>query len=450
MHIAVVGSGIAGLGAAWALSRHHEVTVFEAEPRLGGHANTVDLELDGRQIAVDTGFIVYNLRTYPHLIRLFEHLGVPTEASNMSFAVSLGSGRLEYAGSPRGLFAQKRNFVRPGHWTMIRDVLRFYRDAPKLLQLPPDAPAAAQTLGDYLRAHRYGRSFVYDHLLPMAAAIWSCPVERMLAFPMRSFVRFCDNHGLLLLRDRPQWRTVTGGSRAYVRRVAAGISGPIRLATPVRALARDPAGVSVLTDGGAERFDQVVLATHGDRALQLLGQDADARERAILGAFGYEPNRAVLHTDPRLMPARRAVWSSWNYLGDGAHADDAKVSVSYWMNSLQNLTGSDLFVSLNPLQEPEARCTVAEFSYDHPVFDTAALDAQARLPEIQGVRRTWFCGSYCGYGFHEDGLEAGFAVAAALGAPAPWWESVAPASPAAEIAAGMPAPAAAVAGIAAE
>jgi hypothetical protein len=446
-----VGSGIAGLGAAWALSRHHEVTLFEAEDRLGGHANTVEVTLNGQRIAVDTGFIVYNLRTYPHLIRLFEQLGVPTEASSMSFGVSLGDGRVEYAGSPRGLFAQKRNLLRPGHWSMIRDVLRFYRNAPKLLQLPPTAPEAAQTLGDYLQRHGYGRSFVYDHLLPMAAAIWSCPVERMLAFPIRSFVRFCDNHGLLLLRGRPQWRTVTGGSREYVKRVADGISGPIRLATPVRALTRDPAGVKVTTDAGAERFDQVVVATHGDRALQLLGRDADARERAVLGAFGYEPNRAVLHGDPRLMPARRAVWSSWNYMGDGAHAPDAKVSVSYWMNSLQNLTGPDLFVSLNPLQEPDpARC-FAEFTYDHPVFDTAALDAQACLPDIQGVRRTWFCGSYCGYGFHEDGLESGFAVAAALGAPAPWWNEVTPASPAAEVAA-QPAgaPADAVAGVAAE
>ena len=438
MHIAVVGSGIAGLGAAWALSRSHDVTVFEAEPRLGGHANTLDVVwADGTQTAVDTGFIVYNPRNYPHLIRLFDRLGVPTEGSNMSFGVSLDGGRLEYAGSPKGLVAQPANLLKPSYWSMVRQILRFYKEAPALLARDPEDPAAMQALGDYLQVNGYSATFTYNHLLPMAAAIWSCPVDAVMRFPVRSFVQFLDNHGLMLIRGRPQWRTVTGGSREYVRRIAEAVGRRrFHTASPVRALERDHAGVRLTTDAGPQRFDQVVLATHGDQALAILGDDASDAERQTLGAFGYESNRTYLHSDPALMPRRRSVWSSWNYIGDGAQDTGAKVSVSYWMNRLQNLPGDDLFVSLNPLQAPAADKVHAELSYTHPVFDGPAIAAQGRLPHIQGIHNTWFCGSYCGYGFHEDGLEAGLAVAAALGAPAPWADEAGPASPAARCADG--------------
>jgi hypothetical protein len=438
MHIAVVGSGIAGLGAAWALARTHMVTVFEAETRLGGHANTLEVDAgDGTSTPVDTGFIVYNPRNYPHLIRLFDRLGVPTEGSDMSFGVSLDGGRLEYAGSPRGLAAQPANLLKPHYWAMVRQILRFYKEAPGLLALDPEDPRASQALGDYLAEHGYGESFTYHHLLPMAAAIWSCPVDSAMCFPVRSFVQFLDNHGLMLVRGRPQWRTVTGGSRAYVRRIAEAI-GPnaFRTGQPVRRVVRDPGGVTLHTDRASERFDHVVLATHADQALRIVEADGRDEERHVLGAFDYEANDAWLHGDPALMPRRRAVWSSWNYLGDGARDASAKVSVTYWMNRLQNLDGPELFVSLNPLQEPDPARVHARLTYTHPVFDGPAIAAQGRLPHIQGRHRTWFCGSYCGYGFHEDGLEAGFAVAAALGAPAPWWHEVAPASPAARCAEG--------------
>jgi predicted NAD/FAD-binding protein len=417
--IAVVGGGISGLGAALALGARHDVTVYEAESRPGGHSNTVEVAAGGRTIPVDTGFIVYNLDTYPNLIALFAHLGVATQASDMSFAVSADGGALEYSGTDiNGLFAQRINLVRPRFLGMVRDVLRFYREAPGLLVGPP----SRQTLGEYLEQGRYGRTFVEDHLLPMAAAIWSCPTATMLGFPAVSFVRFCQNHGLLRIRDRPQWRTVTGGSREYVARLTAALAGHIRLSTPVAAIVRTADGAFVVDrDGHRDRFDQVVLATHGDQSLALL-PDADPNERRILGAFRYAANRAVLHADPALMPRRRGVWASWNYLAGRSDRDGERaVSVTYWMNRLQGLDPAvPLFVSLNPIREPDPRLVHAAFDYMHPIFDQGAMDEQALLPGIQGARRTWFCGAWCGYGFHEDGLTAGLSVAAALGAPAPW------------------------------
>jgi predicted NAD/FAD-binding protein len=435
MRIAIVGTGIAGMGAAWALNQRHDITVFEADSRPGGHANTVDIEVEGWQISVDTGFIVYNNSNYPHLKQLFRALGVKTEQSNMSFAVSLQDGRKEYAGSFPGLFAQPANALRLSHWEMIRDLLRFYREAPSLL----GNDTFDGNLGDYLRRHGYGRAFVADHLLPMAAAIWSCPAGRMLDFPAKSFVQFLHNHGLMLVKGRPRWRTVTGGSRAYVRRLTESFRHRLRLSTPVVSARRDAAGVWITTaQGKMERFDHVVLATHGDQALQILGADADMAEREILGAFAYSRNRAILHRDPALMPRRRAVWSSWNYLSNPHGGMECDVSVTYWMNRLQNIKGPDIFLSLNPLRDPDPSLVHAEFTYDHPMFDSRAVAAQARLPEVQGARRTWFCGSYCGYGFHEDALEAGLAVAEALDAPVPWRDTVVPASPAALTAAPLP------------
>jgi len=418
LDVAVIGAGVAGLGAAWALGRRHRVTLYERDRRLGGHSNTIEVPWRGGSVAVDTGFIVYNTETYPNLVRLFGHLGVETRPSNMSFAVSLDGGRLEYAGDSLGaVFAQKRNLVNLRHYAMLRDVLRFYRNAPDLLV----APDAGVTLGFYLHAERYSAGFIEDHLLPMAAAIWSCSTRQILSFPAVSFVRFFANHGLLRLGDQPQWRTVAGGSREYVRRIARSLGSSARPGFGVAALRRLGDGVEVVDGSGQRRrHDRAVMAVHADQALALLA-DADAEERAVLGAFAYQRNHAYLHQDESLMPRRRAVWSSWNYLGQRDGDGGRSVSVTYWMNRLQGIDPDcRLFVSLNPRRLPSDHGTIAAFAYDHPLFDARALAAQASLPAIQGRRRVWFSGSYCGYGFHEDALSSGLAAATALGAPPPW------------------------------
>jgi predicted NAD/FAD-binding protein len=405
-HIAVVGSGIAGLSAAWLLSQRHRVTLYESAARPGGHSNTV--EVGG--VPVDTGFIVYNQATYPNLTALFAYLGVPTKPSEMSFAVSLEGGGLEYAGTDLfGLFAQRRNLIRPRFWSMLRDLRRFYRDAPEHARsLSPHT-----SLGVFLDAHGYGEAFQKDHLLPMAAAIWSASADSLRDYPALHFIRFCDNHGLLKFTDRPVWRTVDGGSREYVKKLLAGI-GETRLGHPARSIRRDVDSVVVRDATGNEQtFDDVVLACHADQALALL-ENPDPDETSLLGAFGYTKNRAVLHGDPRFMPRRRSVWASWNYLGGRDHADE--LHVTYWMNRLQGLTGAPpLFVTLNPAMEPSPETVLHEEIYDHPRFDTGAMRAQEALWSLQGRRRTWFCGAYFGAGFHEDGLQSGLAVAEQLG-----------------------------------
>ncbi|MBA2932883.1 NAD(P)/FAD-dependent oxidoreductase [Sphingomonas sp. CGMCC 1.13654] len=406
LDIAVVGSGIAGLSAAWLLSQRHRVTLFEADDRIGGHSHTV---MAGGT-PVDTGFIVYNEQTYPNLTALFRHLDVPTKPTEMTFAVSLDRGRLEYSGTDLGgLFAQRRNLASPRFWSMLRDLERFYRRAPRDL-----SSMGSVGLGDYLDGLGCGAAFRDDHLYPMAAAIWSTPVGDIPDYPAAAFVRFCENHGLLKLGRRPVWRTVDGGSREYVARLTRSFADRISMAKRVRRIRRLPGGVEIDVGGGAERFDHVVIATHADQALAMLG-DADAREHRILGAFGYRRNEAVLHSDPSLMPRRRRVWSSWNYASE-AGAGAPALSVTYWMNRLQRLPDAHpLFVTLNPIRPPDPSLVHRRDIYDHPVFDTAAGAAQAKLWSLQGVRNTWFCGAYFGAGFHEDGLQAGLAVAEQLG-----------------------------------
>lgn len=411
MRIAVVGSGISGLSAAWLLSRAHDVTLFERGTRAGGHSNTVDIDLPDGRVPVDTGFIVYNEANYPNLTALFDHLGVETTATKMSFALSLDDGAYEYSGSLAGFFGQASNALDPGHWKLFFEILRFFREAPAAIERG-EGPL---TLGDALVARGYSRRFIEDHLLPMGAAIWSTPMDSMLQYPAGAFLRFYRNHGLLKLLGRPHWRTVTGGSREYVRRLLAESPIDIRLDSGVTRIVRRGAKVFVENrDGVAHGFDHVVIATHADQALGLLA-DADPFERELLGAFGYQKNLAVLHTDQTLMPRRRRLWASWNYMKRSA-GTDSDLCVSYWMNSLQTLaTGTDVFVTLNPPVAPAPEKTHGTFEYDHPVFDAAAAAARDRLWHLQGRRRTWFCGSYFGDGFHEDGLQSGLAVAEQLG-----------------------------------
>jgi predicted NAD/FAD-binding protein len=416
--IAVIGTGISGMAAAWLLSERHRVAVYEREDRLGGHSNTVEVEGSAGAVPIDTGFIVYNEPNYPNLTALFRLLDVPTQPSEMSFGVSLDGGRVEYGGTNLAtLFAQKRNLLRPGHWAMLRDLIRFYREAPELLREGADRDEL--TLAAYLERHSYSRAFIDRHLLPMAAAIWSAPPSTMGAYPAASFVRFCDNHGLIRLRDRPQWRTVTGGSREYVRRLTARYADRVRLGRAVRRVWRHADQVTIEDEGGGTAaFDAVVVATHADEALALLG-DPSATERSLLGAFRYQRNAVVLHTDAALMPRRRAVWSSWNYLGRSG--GDAELSVTYWLNRLQSLPGDrQYFVTLNAGVPPRESTFLRRLVYDHPIYDTAATVAQRNLWRLQGERSTWFCGAYFGAGFHEDGLQAGLAAAEGLGVRRPW------------------------------
>jgi uncharacterized protein len=409
--IAVIGAGVSGLAVAWLLSKRHHVEVFEAADRVGGHSNTIEAKIGGRSWPVDTGFIVYNEPCYPNLTALFAHLDVPTAASDMTFSVSLDQGRLEYAGSDlAGLIAQPANLVKPRFWSMMSDLLRFYREAPASL-----AGMGEACLDDWLDARGFGPAFREDHLYPMAAAIWSTPAMEVGRYPAAAFIRFCQNHGLLQLVGRPQWRTVVGGSREYVQRLTASFAEHIHTSTPVTAIRRDAAGVELIDASGVRRrFDSVVIATHADRALSML-TDPSAEERRLLAAFGYSKNEAVLHRDPALMPRRRAAWTSWNYLSDG-RGHDRRLSVTYWMNRLQPLGDApDLFVTLNPLREPRADLVHARIDYEHPLFDSATFQAQQQLWSLQGQNNTWFCGAHFGAGFHEDGVQSGLAVAEDLG-----------------------------------
>jgi predicted NAD/FAD-binding protein len=413
LKVAVVGTGISGLSAAWLLSQRHDVTVYERAERIGGHSNTVLASVRGTSIPVDTGFIVFNREAYPNLAALFDLLDVPTEVSDMSFAVSMDGGAFEYSGTGlKGLFGQPANILRPRFWSMLADLTRFYREAPL------DAPRLEEdqtSLGDYLKQGGYSAAFRDDHLLPMAGAIWSATPAEMMAYSAAAFIRFHENHGLLRLRDRPPWETVTGGSRSYVQRLIRPFADRIRRDRGVRAVRRGDDGV-VVTDvsGHSERYDHVVMASHADQAIAALA-DASEAERNLLGAFRYSRNLAVLHTDESFMPKRHAVWSSWNYLGS-RHAPRSQVCVTYWMNLLQNIASDkQLFVTLNPPRPPRSGTLLHSEVYEHPAFDARSLAAQRKLWLLQGQRNTWFCGAYFGAGFHEDGLQAGLAVAEQLG-----------------------------------
>jgi len=420
MRIAVVGAGVAGLGAAWLLNKKHDVVVYESSRRLGGHACTVDITGDEAQIAVDVGFIVFNERNYPNFVALLDHLAVPTDASNMSFAVSLDDGSFEYGGSARNYLKQWRNSIRPSFWRMTHDIFRFNRVAPHLLAQPQNPDL---TIGDFVRQLGLSDSFRDNYLAPMASCIWSTSPARALEFPAQAFVRFFDNHGLLTWRPQKTWRTVRGGSRSYVE----CLSNPLRtrLASGVVSVRRDGDGVTIRTsDGHWDRFERVVMACHADQAVQLL-DDADARERAVLGRFAYAKNEVVLHGDTALMPRRRAIWSSWNYV---ANSDEPNtlIKVTYWMNRLQKLeTNQHIFVSLNPARDIAPTATYGRFHFEHPIFNAATMQSQAELEDLQGTRDTYFCGSYCGYGFHEDALAAGLDVAERFGVVRPWVRPVA-------------------------
>ena len=416
--IAVVGSGISGLASAWLLSQQHAVTLYEAGDYLGGHTHTVDVTVEDISHPVDTGFLVYNSQTYPNLTALFAYLGVASVETEMSFSVSLEEPRLEWAGSSLAtIFGQKRNLLRRDFWRMLADILRFNRESVAWIERHPDYD---RSLRHFLAAGGYSRPFAEWYLLPMAAAIWSCPAGQMLDYPLASFVRFCRNHGLLQVVNRPLWRTVSGGGREYVKKLAAGLDD-IRLAMPVRRLQRRESGIQLHTDGAVEQYDQVVLACHSDQALAILGESATDAERRLLGAIRYAPNRAVLHTDAALLPRSPALWSAWNYLSSAQELDRRPVSVSYLINRLQPLPfKTPVMVSLNPQREPQPAQVIAEFDYAHPIFDGAAIAAQRELPTISGDNGVWFCGAWNGYGFHEDGLKSALRVANALACRAPW------------------------------
>ena len=414
--IAVIGAGISGLGAAWLLSRTHEVVLFEASDRPGGHARTVTVRTGGRDVAVDTGFIVFNRVTYPTLCRLFDHLDVPVRASDMSFAVSVDGGAIEYGCSTiNAALAQPANLARPGFWRMMRDISVFNRTALPDTNRNPDL-----TLGALIRQRRLGRWFERYYLLPMSGAIWSTPRAMMLDFPAGVLARFFANHGLLSFAGQHRWYTVAGGSRAYVCRMMADMDVHLRLRAPVEAVTRGPRGVSVRAAGQEpEVFDSAVFACHADTALLIL-KDAGTHERRILGGVPFRKNRIVLHTDARLMPRRRACWSSWVYLA-ASRPDEDRASVTYWMNTLQGISrDTPLFATLNPSMPVDEALILDEHPFEHPQYDFGTIAAQAALPSIQGAGNVWYCGAWTGTGFHEDGLASAVAVARCQGVLPPW------------------------------
>lgn len=409
MRIAVIGAGISGLVAARKLSAEHEVVVFEACARPGGHTHTVDVDTPDGVLGIDTGFIVYNERNYPEFVKLLAELGVESQPTRMSFSVQCERSGLEYCGSSmNAIFAQRRNLLRPGFYRMLRDILRFNQEGTALARSPASG-GGDLTVGEYLEYNGYSASFREQYLLPMAAAIWSASPERVGDFPLAYLARFFDHHGLMQLSDRPQWRVIRGGSRSYLEPLMRPYAGDVRLGTPVRRLTRDPAGVTVVAgDAGPERFDFAVLACHSDEALAMLG-DASAAEREVLGAIRYQPNEAVLHTDVRMLPRRRRAWAAWNYYRP--RQDARRVAVTYSMNILQSLpTDTQYMVTLNQTSAIDPATIIRRLEYAHPVYDVPSVRARERRREISGVNRTAYCGAYWGFGFHEDGVQSALAA----------------------------------------
>ena len=414
MKIAIIGSGISGNVAAYKLSRAHDVSVFEKRDRAGGHSATKDIDPTGNGdwMSVDTGFIVYNELNYPGLIALFDELNVATEASDMSFAFSADRGRFEWSGqSLKAVFAQKRNYVNPLFWLMLRGIFKFNKCAAR------DHEAGTlgdESLGQWLKRNRLSKVFIRRYLLPMGAAIWSTPADEIMDFPARSFLQFFYNHRLIN-RDRPQWRTVSGGSREYVKKITASFEDKLHLNAEVSEVRRTENGVALVVNGDIRHFDEVIFACHSDQAMAIL-KDPTPDEASLLGRVRYLPNDVYLHCDERLMPKRKITWSAWNYLtqkGDHSQA----MTVSYWMNRLQNLDYRyPVFVTLNPPRPPAADKTFGHYVYDHPQFDAGALQAQEALPQVQGSHKAWFCGAWAGYGFHEDGLQSALRVVEAIDA----------------------------------
>jgi len=422
MKLAIVGSGISGLAVAHAMKHQADITVYEAGDYFGGHTHTVDVKLPTPQgmvtHGVDTGFLVFNERTYPNLIKLFTELDVETAPSDMSFSVkvpgALRGRTLEWSGTDlNSVFAQRSNLVNPKFWRMLLDVLRFNALCTRIANEQRETELQ-QPLADFLRSHNFSEPFRDWYFLPMLGCIWSCPTDQMLQFPVATMIRFCHNHGLIQVTDRPQWFSVVGGARNYVEKILADVHDK-RLNTPVRLIERDAMGVRIVTDGHAERFDQVVIATHTDQALRLL-REPSAEERSLLGAIRYQDNHAVLHTDARVLPSNSKTWAAWNYeRAANSERESARVCLHYLLNRLQRIPFQQpVVVSLNPVQAIDPATIVGEYAYAHPVFDLAAIEAQKRLPLIQGQQRTWFAGAWTGYGFHEDGLKSGLNVGRAL------------------------------------
>ena len=427
MKIAVIGSGIAGNAAAWALSKKHDVTVYEKRERLGGHSATAEVDCGSKKISVDTGFIVYNENNYPNLIKLFEHLNVKTIPSDMEFAVSLDNGKLEWKGGKKlsGIFAQPTNIFSLSFLKMLRDIFHFNERATNDLQ---NGNLHGLTLNDYLNKSGFSNRLKNDYLVPMTSAIWSTPSTKMLEFPAESLIQFMKNHSLIQ-KIRPKWRTVSGGSKEYVAKLTNDTNATYRKNAEVTSIKRVKNGVLVKDITGYEAiYDEVILASHSDQSLKIL-HDASKEEHDILSAIQYVKNDVWLHRDPALMPKRKKAWAAWNYLGNKNVMDDRDVSVTYWMNKLQSIDENHpLFITLNPIKEPSANLTVERYDYSHPLFDTAAINAQSKLKDIQGKNRIWFCGAWTGFGFHEDGLKSGLNVARELGGIVPWEEPDYPSS----------------------
>lgn len=427
MKIAIIGSGISGLTAAWLLHQSHEITVFEANDYIGGHTHTIEVDVDGEQLPIDTGFIVYNDRTYPNFIRLLERLGVSSLDTEMSFSVRCERSQMEYNGSNlNGLFAQRRNLLKPGFHRMLLDILRFNREAPELLEADCDE----LTVDQYVTRQGYSRRFSQHYLIPMGAAIWSCPPETFGKFPIRFIVEFYRNHGLLSIRNRPQWRVISGGSQRYVEKLVATFRDRIRLSSPVEAVTRDENAIHVRATGSkSERFDHVILACHSDQALRILGDGATSTEQSVLKEFPYQKNSAVLHWDDSVLPKRRRAWASWNYHIDQPSPQSTNdpesagqsATVTYNMNILQRLQARRTYcVTLNRDHAIDSEKIIGRYEYHHPVYTTRRRSAQQRHSELINQHRTSFCGAYWGNGFHEDGVNSALAVCRQIGVEPPW------------------------------